>query len=62
MALIYHNRKVVEKALNLRMRDCYTFHKAQCGFRERHSVETAMIRLQKSVRQGCKFICVLDLE
>lgn len=62
VALLSHVRKVLEKALDPKIRETYCFHPSQCSFRKRHSVETALLHLKNAVRQGARFVCVLYLE
>lgn len=44
VALLSHCRKIIEKSIDARLRRVYRFDEAQCGFRGRRSVETAIIR------------------
>lgn len=62
IALLSHCRKVIEKVLDKRVREEYRFHHAQCGVRAARSVDTALIRMMRSIKMGCKVICVLDLK
>lgn len=62
IALPSHMRKVVEKTIDVKLREAYKFHPAQYGFRPQHSVDTAIMRLMGAINDGCKVICVLDLE
>lgn len=44
VALLSHCRKLIEKILDRRVRESYSFHKSECGFRQQRSVETAILR------------------
>lgn len=62
IALLSQARKVIEKVIDVRIRNCYKFHRSQCGFRQQRSVETAILRLMRAIDQGCNYVCVLDLK
>lgn len=61
IALLSHIRKLIEKALDGRLRRSYKFNIAQCGFIPRKSVETALLRAKWAHSKGLKNAAVLDL-
>lgn len=62
IALLSHVRKVLEKMLDARLRETYTFHRAQLGFRPCQGTEIAILRTLQSQSQGDALCAILDLK
>ena len=62
IALLSHSRKIIEKAIDMRLRLEYTFEDAQCGFQPMRSTETALIRAHIAHRTNRKSAVILDLK
>lgn len=54
IALLSHDRKIIEKAIDRRIREQYIFHEAQCGFRDFRSVDTTILRVMRAIDHGCQ--------
>ena len=61
IALLSHLRKIIEKALDFRLRQQYAFRQDHCGFRPRKSVDTVIIRAEMAHSKDRNFAIVLDL-
>lgn len=61
IALISHVRKVIDKALDLLIRQEHVFHKFQVGFRSRMGTEAAILRAVDSLQCGYQYVACLDL-
>lgn len=62
ISLLSHMRKIIEKILDSEMSNQYTFPKSQCEFKEAHSIYTALLRMLRATRTGCKVFAVLDFK
>ena len=62
ISLISHLRKIIDKALDIRIREEYAFHRFQVGFRSRMGTETAILRAEDSLKSGFKYVACLDLK
>ena len=62
IALLSHGRQMISKAIGVMIREDYTFHPTQLGFRERAGTETAILRHAASTEKGFKYTAVLDLK
>ena len=61
IALLSHLRKVIETALDIRIRRVHFFHPAQLGFQNGKGTEAAILR-KNSMRLGKLCMAVLDLK
>lgn len=62
IALLSHGRQMISKAIGSMIRQEYTFHPTQLGFRENAGTETAIVRHVASTSHGFKYTAVLDLK
>jgi len=61
IALISHTRKIIEKALDWKVKEATSFHRFQCGFRANRCIEQAILRYRAAKRMGHMYTAVLDL-
>ena len=62
IALLSHGRQMISKAIGSLIREEYTFHPTQLGFREKAGTETALLRHVASNADGFKYTAILDLK
>ena len=62
IALFSHVRKVIDKTVDLLIREAYQFHKFQADFRGRMGTEIFILRAEDAIDSGYHFFACLDLK
>lgn len=60
--LLSHISKIVETALDRRIRSSYKFHLSQLGFQKLEGTETAFLTSKAEMRDGKLFVVLLDFK
>ena len=62
ISLLSHVRKIIESALDKELRSVYRFNDLQLGFQPGKSTELGIVRVTEAIRQGKKYVAILDLK
>ena len=62
ISLISHVRKIIDKAIDILIREEYNFHRFQVGFRSTMGTETAILRASRAIDEDYHYLACLDLK
>lgn len=62
IALLSKVRRFVEKEIDMAKRGIVSFFALQCGFRKEVGVQHSILRIRDALRNGFRFIGILDLK